>query len=48
MMLEWNFLFIAYKSMLTVKEIRLYTVYLLPQTALNVSGGDTSNHQKHI
>ena len=28
--------------------MRLYTVYLLLQTALHVSGGDTTHHQKHI
>ena len=29
-------------------EMRLYTVYLLLQTALHISGGDTTHHQEHI
>jgi len=28
--------------------MRLYTVYLLLQTALNVPDGDTTHHQEHI
>jgi hypothetical protein len=28
--------------------MRLYTVYLLLQTALHVSGGDAAHHQEHI
>jgi len=28
--------------------MRLYTVYLLLQTTLHVSGGDTTHHQEHM
>jgi len=28
--------------------MRVYTVYLLLQTALHVSGDDTTHHQEHI
>jgi hypothetical protein len=27
--------------------MRLYTVYLLPQTAVHVSGSDATHHQEH-